>query len=350
MKKYFFLFATLLISKITFAQVPTIKAQGGDGKNIDWAKIKYEENKVKDGPGFFYNDCAHGGNIISASSTLATQGKISYKKENLRDDDPMTAWVEGKTDYGIGEYFEIKSPNVNVIYNGYQSSPSAWLNNSRVKSFKVYFNKKLICILQLTDEMGVQRFELPVEEKIYEDDKDLPIFKFEINEVYKGAKWADVAISHIDYVQCCFAPTSIILGENISIENINSESVIYSINPETGLLKKTNILKTTKQKHVNVYSIKTETKNIDITLDHPLYFKDYGFVSVNYLMAKLKVESVNELYNKVELMIYDEETNTTKYEALKFIEKKEGVFETYSILKLKEGENYIVNGFVSKTY
>ena len=69
-----------------------------------------------------------GGIPTKASSTLKGQGSKNYSIKNLIDDNPMTAWVEGVTGYGIGEWFEIKG-KANIIYNGYQSSPTNWKNN-----------------------------------------------------------------------------------------------------------------------------------------------------------------------------------------------------------------------------
>ena len=164
MKKNNSLFVLILICLapiFSFSQIPTINAVCGEGKNIDWPSIKIEEEKDTDGPGFFYMDCDQGVNPLKASSTLANQGKNNYDIKNINDNNPMTAWVEGKADYGIGEFFEIKAAGINTIYNGYQSSPKSWIENSRVKKFKVYKNNVAICYLELTDEMGRQSFELP---------------------------------------------------------------------------------------------------------------------------------------------------------------------------------------------
>ena len=208
-----FLALSILTSLNVFSQnIQTIYARGGDGRNVNWPAIKIEEEKDKDGPGFFYMGCSQGCTPLRASSTLPGQGAKSYSVSHLNDQNPMTAWVEGKSDYGIGEYFEIKAVDLNTIYNGYQSSPTNWLNNSRVKKFKVYKNNQPICYLVLTDEMGNQRFDLPVN-KDYDWDH-LSTFRFEIMEVYPGNKWPDVAISEMDLALCCFSTNTTIYSMN----------------------------------------------------------------------------------------------------------------------------------------
>ncbi|SHM74724.1 NADase-type glycan-binding domain-containing protein [Flavobacterium xanthum] len=88
------------------------------------------------------------GNIIT-STILSSQGKSKYLASYVFDHDPTNAWVEGSSDYGIGEFLEINNWQImggNVrelpILNGYQSSKTALQNNSRVKKFKVSLNGK----------------------------------------------------------------------------------------------------------------------------------------------------------------------------------------------------------------
>jgi hypothetical protein len=192
--KNLFLIYFIIFSASLYAQtLPTINAKGGKGQSVDWLPIKEEEHE-----GFFFNECAGIVEIVSASSELKPQGTKTYSVENLRDEDPMTAWVEGKPGYGIGESFSVRALTINTIYNGYQSTPLNWKNNSRVKKLKVYKDNKAICFLLLTDEMGEQVFTLPIKK-----DEEFHVFKFEIVEVYKGLKWDDVAVSHVDYVEKC---------------------------------------------------------------------------------------------------------------------------------------------------
>jgi hypothetical protein len=74
------------IPLLSFSQIPTIKSVGGEGKNVNWPKIKreveLEEKQNGGGLGFFYNDCDEGVNPLRASSTLANQGNYNYKIKN----------------------------------------------------------------------------------------------------------------------------------------------------------------------------------------------------------------------------------------------------------------------------
>ena len=136
----------------------------------------------------------------NASSTLSSHGNYNYNVSNMTDDDPRTAWVEGKSDYGIGESFEWNlgdDYSTTYILNGLQKSIKLWKYNSRVKTFKVYYDNVAICYLQLEDNMLIQYFNL---EEILFDEKEFfveGIFRFEIVDIYPGEKWKDVCISEI---------------------------------------------------------------------------------------------------------------------------------------------------------
>ncbi|MDQ3111168.1 MAG: hypothetical protein M3R17_14850 [Bacteroidota bacterium] len=345
--KFYYLSALICTGFVSYGQnLPTVKAIGGDGTKIDW--VAREKAEDKDGPGYFYSDCAQGTRPLKASSTLTGQGTKNYALKNLADDDPKTAWVEGVAGYGTGEWFEVGGM-VNVIYNGYQSSPIAWANNSRVKTFKVYENNSPICLLVLTDEMGQQSFELPVTA----ENRDSVILKFEIVDVYKGLKWDDVAISHIDNVLCCLSFATAIGVSVESTESISEVMVsdeIMCINLENNTLYSSNVELTATQEHVGMIKICTETKSLILTKDHPVNFKGYGFISVNALMSKLKCTDLQLLVNNVEVLTWDAASHTTKYEKLAAIETLEGKYKTYSIRKISGGAYYIANGIVTETY
>jgi hypothetical protein len=343
-----------LIPNLGFSQIPTIRSFSGDGKNVDWPKIKAdtekEEKAAGGGPGFYNYDCDQGVNPISASSTLANQGKYHYKINNINDADPMTAWIEGKQDYGIGEYFEIKAAGINVICNGYQASPKAWIENSRVKKFKVYKNNVPLCFLELADEMGRLSFELP-DYKGYNRKKE-SVYKFEIVDVYKGTKWKDVGISEIDLGLCCVAESSTIKtsSEQAIIANVNKGFTISTINTSTGELSNAEVLKVFKQRHLSLLKINCGTKEIQLTYNHPLYIKDFGFSSINRYMEVKNLKNYEDLINRIELGVWDESKNQIIFEKLENIEIITGVFETITIGKLTRGNTFITNGFISRVY
>lgn len=330
-------------------QLPTVYAKGGNGKYVDWGKIKQEYNDI-DGPGYFYSDCSEGVKPLKASSTLSSQGTKSYSIKNLYDADPFTAWVEGSPDYGIGQSFEVKAVDINTIYNGYQSSPSNWANNSRVKKFKVYKNNVAFCNLILTDEMGEQQFDLPVS-KDYNFENPF-VFKFEIVEVYKGLKWSDVAISEMDLILCCFMEGTLITNDSevLPVGNLEAGQTISTYDLSTGTMGEAEILKSTQQIHVKMLRISTGTKTIEITENHPLFFKDHGYASLGRMKTILQTDNYDSLLKSVEVMTWNGTTKQAEYEPVVAIEILEGKFTTYSILKLNGATTYIANGFITKTY
>ena len=153
-----------------------------------------------------------------ASSELKQQAQTNYSVKNLSDYDLNTAWVGGKSDYGIGEQFgfTFNFPEnteyggayqfygkVN-LFNGYCKSLESWRQNSRVKRLKVYYNNKPICIVQLVDTWHFQFFDIAKFFKYKRDKKFMNApyeikqgdkLTFEIIDVYKGVKYKDVAIS-----------------------------------------------------------------------------------------------------------------------------------------------------------
>ncbi len=325
--------------------MPTVKASGGGRQDIDWPAIQKEEDAEEDGPGFFYSDCSQGVDVVSASSELKPQGTKNYSAKNLADSNPMTAWVEGKPGYGIGESFSVKSRNVNIIYNGYQATPASWKNNSRVKKFKVYKDNKPLCFLTLTDDMGEQNFNLPFKE----DDKS-HVFKFEIVEVYKGLKWDDTGISHVDYGGCCVSAETLISfeGEEKPVDEVEAGQKIRCLNLNDNSTFDFIIPKVIKQTHVALLEITTINHQIKITADHPLLMKD-GFSS----LSRLRISQNQNDYDFIigtELMIWNEPEKKMKGEKITSIREIEGTFNTYTLKGLPENTAYIANGFLTKSY
>ena len=187
---------------------------------------------------------------FTASSTLKSTGAISYGADNLSNeisvDDELvggtrnTAWCEGVTGYGVGEWvnmsirtksdYEGKDNEIRfdelMIVNGYAKDAITWKNNSRVKILRLYVGGKHWCDLHLNDVIKPQIFELkevgwifpaksgkritlPEKEAFtnissFQWEYDIPKtpiyqtdLKFEIIEVYPGEKYDDTCITGI---------------------------------------------------------------------------------------------------------------------------------------------------------
>jgi hypothetical protein len=100
----------------------------------------------------------------TTSSELKPNKTINYKKENLSDNNLLTAWIPENDNYGIGEkiifYFKPNNPRVNTItiFNGYLKNEKLWFDNSRIKSLKMSVNNKDFAILKLKDTPTSQTF------------------------------------------------------------------------------------------------------------------------------------------------------------------------------------------------
>jgi hypothetical protein len=358
-KKIFYLFKFSLMNSFLLnlffftslnliSQIKIINSTGGVSK-INWDYIFKQNKDNQDEQPFVYGSgCTEGPSYSSASSKLTQSGTITYASSNLMDWDPRTAWVEGKVDYGIGEYFEVDlahgSYNI-AIFNGYQKSYDTWINNSRVKKMKVYGDNKLICYVLLKDLMGYQNFDLPTDEVFKK-------YKFEILEVYPGLKWKDVAISEITSVGCCFAlETKILSGHNfVTVNELTKESTIKSVNFNTNQLIDNNFVKTVKTNHHTLLRIQTTSNVVEITPYHPLYIKNYGVTSLLRLRQSDEFCSYEEMKDKIEVLIWNDEKKEPQYIKITEIEVIKGNFETFSIQKLSHGNNYIINGFITSVY
>lgn len=73
----------------------------------------------------------------------------------------------------------------------------------------------------------------------------------------------------------------------------------------------------------------------------PLYQHNFGL---------LNTEIDNLSKENVLILTWDSKSNSLKYERLSKLESLDGKQKTYSIRKISNGSNYIVNGFVTRTY
>jgi len=201
---FFLTFSTILFSQ-ELKIIQAVQEKDSDFFGYD----DYDTSGKPIGELLFLKGCSWycGGSVksIKASSELKENKGINYSPKNAHDFDKNTAWVEGKSDYGIGEFIEytfdfseIKEYNGSLginrilLANGYKKNKLTWQNNSRVKQLKVYLNDKPYAILNLLDTFEIQTINIG---EIKFPTNKVTKLKFEITQVYKGIKFKDTAIS-----------------------------------------------------------------------------------------------------------------------------------------------------------
>lgn len=300
--------------------LPIVLSTGGEGKNKVYVKLTKQDREKMNG--YVWNDCDNCLSTndcnIRSSSNLQTQGAVNYFAKNLQDDDPMTAWVEGDSDYGIGEYIEAKNvilmSTINIL-NGYQKSPKSFNENSRIKSLILSENGIARCILRLKDEMGEQSFS--VEElglKTNRNGKSISILRFTIIEVYPGTKFKDVAISELFSGGCCISGQSkinllnnkekniedLIINDTIKLIDHNN-NIIYAFGAELGSVIYNNVLEIITEHGNSIvvssnHYIYSGSINNKIQARQLRVFDSLLINNVNKGLYLDKISKINEIY------------------------------------------------------
>ena len=95
--------------------------------------------------------------------------------------------------------------------------------------------------------------------------------------------------------------------------------------------------------------VTTQNHSIEITPYHPLSIQDRGFTSLLKLKKDQNLDSYDKLMENLWVLVCNENDNCLKYEKIDNIEVLFGDFTTFSILSIKQANNYIMNGFISTT-
>lgn len=223
MKKRLILFAfafSVLCATAQQTQVPAIKPRSvvpmPKISVAEWNELcdkfdvdegEYDEKKFGDLTVYtdFYSSncswyCAGDVKKITASSCLPPYKSFTYNPANAHDFNHESVWAtKGK---GVGEYllytFEGRNPRITTvkILNGHVKSEAAWRANSRVKKMRIWFNENPYLILELEDSRTLQIFDVGT---LGYNDTTKPdwTLKFEILEVYPGAKFDDTVIAEL---------------------------------------------------------------------------------------------------------------------------------------------------------
>ena len=132
---------------------------------------------------------------VYASSHLI-QKSMNYKVENVIDDNPSTAWIEGVSDDGIGQFIQFSSNNtfrvdkIDII-NGFSKNQKTYMKNNRVKKVIIEFSDKSQQVYELEDNNMEYK-------TIYIGGINTNSVKVIIQEVYtNGRVYKDTCISEI---------------------------------------------------------------------------------------------------------------------------------------------------------
>jgi hypothetical protein len=136
---------------------------------------------------------------VSATSTLPPVPGITYRAENLLDNDNTTAWCEGARGNGIGESltFAFAVPvhlrQIDVI-NGYNKGGSnqvAYRANARVENIEVDSSDGSR-LATLRDIRGVQHLPVPSAATTF--------VKLTVKSFYAGIRYEDLCLTDIQFI------------------------------------------------------------------------------------------------------------------------------------------------------
>ncbi|QWX84651.1 hypothetical protein H0I23_03115 [Cellulophaga sp. HaHaR_3_176] len=307
--------------------------------------------------------CGAGGYTIKTSSVLSANKVTNYAAENLKDLDYQTAWVEGKSGYGIGETiafnFPANHPRITsvLIANGYIKSKKHWKENSRVKTLKMYVNNEPYTIIEFEDVYAehVITLKKPLgnADRANLDqltEKDNWTINFEILSVYKGDLYDDTVITEIYFdgldVHCLVKGTQITMGDNSlkAIEKVQLGDAILSYNQETQETEISIVKELASPIHNNLIKIDLSNgTHITCTRDHPFLSSNTQWASNN----PIKTEIDYEISDVAQLQIGSKiKTVDAIHEVVKITEI-EAEQKTYTIVNLSKNNTFIANGILT---
>ncbi|MZQ74725.1 MAG: hypothetical protein GT589_01020 [Peptoclostridium sp.] len=138
-------------------------------------------------------------NNVKASSELAESKQADYIAQNTRDSVKETAWVEGRSGNGIGEWILFadnsqKEISAIEILSGYHKNKDLYLKNNRVKKIGIEFSDGSYIESALEDSFGMSN-TITLEQPVKTSSVKLTIL-----DVYGGTKYQDTCISEIDFI------------------------------------------------------------------------------------------------------------------------------------------------------
>ena len=161
-------------------------------------------------PGTVIERRLHVDHVDSSSFLFNSWNKFqeNYHPLYVADDDPTTAWVEGKPGPGVGEWIELKvTPMAGAskvrlkIRNGYQKSATLFSANARVDKARItLLPSKVTQEVTLADAQGWQ--DVVVEQPA----GALSAVRIEVRAVHAGRKYEDLCISDVQLFVTATSP------------------------------------------------------------------------------------------------------------------------------------------------
>lgn len=346
--------ALSLYSAINLGKITYEKLSDPDKKKVDSLESGYGPLTQSAGCSWY---CGGGPYKTTASSSLKSQGGITYEPANIHDFDLFTAWIPDNTTGAIGKqinfHFKPFAPRINqiTIWNGYIKNTDLWKANSRVAQFKLLVNGVPTAILELKDLNNAQSFNIsPIQST--DSTKDL-VLTLEILSVYKGTQYHDVAISEVNFggldVHCFGAGTTITMANHSTkkIEEISQNDRVLTYNQVTGKLDMAKVSELVVARHTLLYKLKLTDREIIVTDDHPFWTNKKNWAAINPAKTNAcynHLSEVIQLNNGDGLFIPAE----NKFISLVSVETIAQEQLTYT-LELTTGDNFIANGLLVKT-
>ena len=138
---------------------------------------------------------AAGHDEYCVSSTLTPQFGNSYGAQHLFDGRPETAWVEGKSNHGIGEWVVVEFDGAREVQgitlrNGYAKNADIFGKNSRIVELALTFSSGDTRTLKVVDRSDPQIITLQQPVRAY-------WVQLTIQGIVPGSKYSDTAISEL---------------------------------------------------------------------------------------------------------------------------------------------------------
>ena len=187
-------------------------------KNFDLTKnkelvIEYDINGFYIG-NFIKNEYSYVNWFHVGATSELKEGKTVYSRENLRDGDYSTAWVEASSDFGSKDklYIEVignpekwrsedyKRVSHLYILNGFRKNEKTYYENNRLKKIRIVSKGKSYGEFTFPDRpyKQINDFNFAYEAELLDFKSVIPSeFYIEILEVYPGTKYNDTCISEI---------------------------------------------------------------------------------------------------------------------------------------------------------